>query len=156
MPLAPLPHVAVDAAVIKPEGFFTYDNAADGVGPRAVNDLWQIVDGTMVPVSKRGATSGLTTGDLLPINADHRMKDMSARYTNGWWISGAQGLFADRGDSGSAVFDEQHQFVGLVVALEADPEAAPGETVDAYVHGARQVLSALNVTLADPSGSWRG
>jgi hypothetical protein len=154
--LAPLPHVAVDAAVIKPEGFFTYDNAPNGVGPKDVNDLWQIVDGAMVPVYKRGATSGLTKGELLPINADHRMADMSARYTSGWWTSGIQGLFADRGDSGSAVLDERHGFVGLVVGLEADPREVPGGAVDAYVHGARQILSALNVQLTTPAGAWQG
>ncbi|HWH10956.1 MAG TPA: hypothetical protein VG165_07505 [Solirubrobacteraceae bacterium] len=159
VPLAPLPHIAVDAAVIKPDiEEFSYDNAAGGVWPTLVEDLWQATDEEPVDVYKRGAATGLTRGTLLPVAADHYMETVRARYTSGWWVWGRGGLFADRGDSGSAVFDDQHRFVGLLVALDRDPRSTGGvdPTVAAYVHGARQVLTALNIELEDEPPPKRG
>lgn len=159
VPLAPLPSVAVDAAVIKPSAPFEWINSPDGVWVKEARDLWLAEETQEIRVSKRGAATGLTRGDLLPIAADHYMHDVRARYTCGWWVQGREGrLFADEGDSGSAVIDDEHRFVGLAVAIERRPHGTSGLDlgVATFVHGARQVLTALNVSLDDEPPAKRG
>lgn len=139
MPLHHVPTIAVDAAVIKPpEGL---ECAAGGV--RGIRDLWPGDDKPDIPVRKHGAQTGATTGLLKPVGADLRVRDQRARYSMGWWVYAADGVFAERGDSGAIVLDEERNAVGMLVAVEHDGTQAG----DAFVHGIQQIFRALCIAL---------
>ena len=147
----PLEHVAdipVDAAVIKPPREVVCSNVLECGAPNGICDLLVVDDdSTVIDVQKHGAQTGLTRGQLLPIVADHRMKDMAARYSYGWWVSGNNGVpFADKGDSGSIVVDDAKRIVGMVVAIE-HPATDPGTHPAAFVHGIKQIFAALRIAL---------
>jgi hypothetical protein len=74
------------------------------------------------------------------------MKDMGARYSNGWWVSGNDGPFADKGDSGAIVVDDARRIVGMVVAIEHAVEDG-GPHPAAFVHGIKEIFAALKVAL---------
>lgn len=111
--------------------------------PQGTHDLWATHDAVEIQVRKHGAQTGLTSGQLLPIAADHYMKDVRARYSWGWWVQGANGTpFAARGDSGAIVVDDERRVVGMVVAIES-----PDEHAATFVHGINQIFAALQIAL---------
>ena len=144
VPLTNLPTIGVDAAVIKPAAGFDCCNDLEGGSIRGVRDLWVVDDDAdTVSVLKHGAQTGLTTGELYPIAADHLMHDVRARYNCGWWAYGSDGTaFATTGDSGSIALDRDRRAVGMVVAVDRR-----GEGAAAFVHGIKQVLMALQIAL---------
>ncbi len=116
---------------------------------RGTRDLWIADDKLDVAVRKLGAQTRETAGTLKPVAADNRVKDLSARYSEGWWVYGDGCAFAERGDSGAIVIDEQRKAVGMLVAVEHDGtegDHPPG----AFVHGVKQIFKALEIA---PYGS---
>lgn len=141
------PSIAVDAAVIKPLPDVECSGALCGTTPAGVRDLLlQSEHDSVIRVRKHGASTGETTGDLMPVLADHYVEDVEARYSTGWWAySTSDGPpFAAKGDSGSIVIDEQHNLVGMVVAIKREDENTGG---DSFVHAIKPILSALKVRL---------
>jgi len=109
-----------------------------------MQDLWIADDKLNVAVRKLGAQTRETTGALKPVAADNRVKDLSVRYSEGWWAYGDGGAFAEPGDSGAIVIDEEHKAVGMLVAVEhdgTDGDEPPG----AFVHGIKQIFRALEI-----------
>lgn len=146
VPLHLISYVAVDAAVIKPPAGLKYSNELAGTKIAGIHDLWPEPDETEVKVRKIGAQSGETCGRLMPVAADQRMKGIPARYSLGWWVDGEAAAFADSGDSGSIVVDDQGRAVGMCVAVEHDGTANGGPPAT-FVHGIKQIFHALNITL---------
>lgn len=143
VPLSHLPTIVVDAAVVKPHRDFECSNEMECGAPQGTNDLWTVRDATEIHVRKHGAQTGMTAGRLIPIAADHYMKDVRARYSWGWWVDGTNGTpFAARGDSGAIVIDDERRVVGMVVAIES-----PNEDAATFVHGINQIFSALQIAL---------
>ena len=148
VPLARIPTIAVDAAVIKPPESLVCENESAGGPVRGIRDLWTANDSENVAVSKIGAQTGETRGMLKPVAADNRIKDLKVRYSMGWWAYGDDGgVFAERGDSGAIVVDDERHAVGMLVAVEHDGtgNGPPG----AFVHGIKQIFEALDVELLD-------
>lgn len=144
VPLHHLPSIGVDAAVIKPQPRIDCTNRMDCGAPTGLRDLWVVEDQAQdIPVRKHGAQTQVTSGQLMPIAADHYMQDVHARYSSGWWVYGCEGTaFADQGDSGAIVVDDARRVVGMVVAV--DRLGAGGA---AFVHGIKQVFAALQIAL---------
>jgi hypothetical protein len=112
-------------------------------GATGIRDLWVVENqAESIDVCKHGAQTQLTRGDLMPAAADHFMEDVRARYTSGWWAYGIDGAFAAPGDSGAIVVDDERRVVGMVVAVDR-----PGEDAAAFVHGIRQIFTALEIAL---------
>jgi hypothetical protein len=142
VPLYNLPSIQVDAAVIKPPARLDCDNVMECGTPTGIRDLWVAEDESEVIVHKQGASSSLTTGELLPIRADVFVEEFPTEYTAGWWVYGSGGSsFASPGDSGAIVVDDARRVVGMVVVIEKRDEPA------AFVHGIRQIFTALQVEL---------
>lgn len=146
VPLHLISYVAVDAAVIKPPAGLRYANNLAGARIGGIRDLWTEPDETEVEVRKIGAQSGETRGRLMPVAADHRMKGIPARYSLGWWVDGEARAFAEGGDSGSIVVDDQGCAVGMCVAVEHDGTANGGPPAT-FVHGIKQIFHALDIAL---------
>jgi hypothetical protein len=146
VPLVFLPSIAVDAAVVKPFREVACDNSMGCGAPRGVRDLLlRSEHDRSVPVTKLGASTQETAGELLSIQSDQYMEDVEARYSTGWWTYGSNGTcFAAKGDSGSAVVDEQLNVVGMVVAVNREDDGSDG---DCFVHAIKPILSALKVRL---------
>lgn len=144
VPLNFLLSIAVDAAVIKPYADIQCGNEM-ACGPlNGIKDLWRLEEGETITVRKQGARTFETSGELMPVQADHYMDGVQARYSMGWWAYGDSNTpFAAKGDSGSIVVNEDRNAVGMVVAIDRDDERGG----DGFVHGIKQVLSALQVTL---------
>jgi len=145
VPLHRITTIAVDAAVIKPPQGLDCGNRSAGGAVRGIRDLWTADDKEDVSVSKVGAQTLETTGTLKPVAADNRVKDLKVRYSMGWWAYGDHGAFAEQGDSGAIVLDEERNAIGMLVAIEHDGagEDAPG----AFVHGINQIFEALDIAL---------
>jgi hypothetical protein len=145
VPLHRITTIAVDAAVIKPPQGLDCGNGSGGGAVRGIRDLWTVDDKEDVAVSKVGAQTQETTGTLKPVAADNRVKDLKVRYSMGWWAYGDHGAFAEQGDSGAIVVDEERNAIGMLVAIEHDGagEDAPG----AFVHGINQIFEALDIAL---------
>jgi hypothetical protein len=142
VPLARVPTIAVDAAVIKPPDGLVCANDSAGGHVRGICDLWTVDDNENVAVSKIGAQTEETQGTLKPVAADLRVQDLKVRYSMGWWADGNNGVFAEPGDSGAIVVDEERNAVGMLVAVGHDG-AVPG----AFVHGIKQIFEALDIAL---------
>jgi hypothetical protein len=114
-------------------------------GPiRGIQDLWVVDDRLDVAVRKLGAQTHETDGTLKPVAADNRVKDLSVRYSEGWWAYGDGCTFAQPGDSGAIVIDENRNAVGMLVAIEHDGTEG-GEPAGAFVHGIKQIFKALEI-----------
>lgn len=146
VPLDRINTIAVDAAVIKPPQGLTCTNEFQREDVRGIRDLWLTDDAEDVVVSKVGAQTGATTGTLKPVAADHRVKDLKARYSMGWWAYGNYGAFADSGDSGAIALDEERNAIGMLVAVEHDGTEG-NETPSAFIHGIKQIFEALDIAL---------
>lgn len=83
-------------------------------------------------------------GTLKPVAADNRVKDLSVRYSEGWWAYGHERAFAEPGDSGAIVVDERRRAVGMLVAVEHDGKD-DSEPAGAFVHGIKQIFKALEI-----------
>jgi len=144
VPLVNLPAISVDAAVIKPPPRLECANQLACGTPNGIRDLWRVDDDSEpIPVRKHGAQTQLTHGELLPVAADLRIKDVNTQYRDGWWVDGRDGReFASQGDSGAIVVDEQRRVVGMVVALEH-----PAQGAATFVHGIKQIFTALQIEL---------
>lgn len=120
--------------------------------PNGLRDLWVVDDQSEeIAVRKHGAQTGMSSGQLMPIAADHYMTDVRVRYSSGWWLYGSNGTtFAAKGDSGAMVVDDARRVVGMVVAIDRDAVDAA-----AYVHGIKQVFTALQIELpqSEPSSA---
>lgn len=147
VPLHRITTIAVDAAVIKPPQGLACENTSAGGAVRGIRDLWTADDQQDVVVSKIGAQTNETTGTLKPVAADNRVKDLRVRYSMGWWAYGNNGAFAEQGDSGAIVVDEERHAIGMLVAIEHD-DAGDGP-VGAFVHGINQIFEALDIALYD-------
>ena len=78
------------------------------------------------------ATDHAHPADLKVENGSH--------YNLGWWVEGDGSIFATTGDSGSILVDEDRRVVDMVVAVNR-------ETGFAFVHGIKQIFSALQIAL---------
>jgi len=144
VPLYNLPFIAVDAAVIKPYTNVLCANAMDSGTTNGIRDLFVLGEHekeTVLTVTKHGAESLVTSGELLPFPSDLKLKNVNTRYTAGWDVYVEDGEpFAKRGDSGSVVVDEHRAVIGMLVAVdEADGRA--------FVHGIKQIFRALDISL---------
>jgi hypothetical protein len=146
VPLHHLPLIGVDAAVVKPRPNLDCNNELACGAPIGVRDLWVVEDDReLIPVTKYGAQTHETGGQLRPAAADVFMKDVNARYSMGWWARTVDGNgFADQGDSGAIVVDDSHHVIGMLVGIN-NPEAGTG-----FVHGIRQIFSALQIGFYEP------
>jgi hypothetical protein len=146
VPLTNLPYISVDAAVIKPPPGLRCGNELDCGTPHGVRDLWvrddQDDEPDPIPVRKHGAETQLTYGELTPIVATMGIEDVQTYYNSGWWVDGNGSQFADEGDSGSVVVDDERRIVGMVVAAHR-----PENGGAAFVHGIKQIFSALRIGL---------
>jgi hypothetical protein len=147
VPLHNLPSIAVDAAVIKPYGGVACSNEAAYGMPNGIRDLFVLEPhqkSELMSVRKHGAASHETTGSLLPCStSDLKLRDADIRYTAGWDVYGTDGKrFAERGDSGSIVVDENKAVVGMLVAVDEGDGRA-------FFHGIKQIFAALNIALYD-------
>ena len=149
VPLVFVPSIAVDAAVIKPFPEIGCDNEMGCGVPSRVRDLLlRSEHDSAISVTKLGASTQETTGELLSIQSDQYVEDVEARYSTGWWTYGSKGTcFAAKGDSGSVVVDEQLNVVGMVVAVNRPEDGGEG---DCFVHAIKPILSALKVRLPAP------
>jgi hypothetical protein len=145
VPLARIPTIAVDAAVIKPPEGLVCANESVGGPVRGIRDLWRVNDNEDVEVSKIGAQTAETRGTLKPVNADNRVKDLRVRYSMGWWAYGDGSVFAEPGDSGAIVVDAERYAIGMLVAVEHD--GTDGAPPGAFVHGIKQIFEALDIEL---------
>ena len=145
MPLARIPTIAVDAAVIKPPDGLACENASAGGDVRGIRDLWTADDNENIAVSKIGAQTGETQGTLKPVAADLRVKDLRVRYSMGWWAEGNGGVFAEPGDSGAIVVDEARKAIGMLVAVSTN--SGGDRLAGAFVHGIKQIFEALDIAL---------
>lgn len=96
-------------------------------------------------VTKIGRTTGSTAGRVLAFEVnnvvvDYPFSGMSVRFDDQIELEPDSGVFADRGDSGSLVFDEDQQAVGLLFAIIADRQLA-------YANPMQTVLNALTARL---------
>ncbi len=148
VPADPMSPCAVDAAIIKPESGlrWDYDNSIDGRPPVSWRDLDHPAPNDVVAVAKHGAASGLTSGQLDPITVDHHVYDTPSHYTGGWFAYGNDRQFAGQGDSGAIVVDEEHNVIGMAVAIEA-PQLDDAPNVGCFIHGIRRICIALGVEL---------
>lgn len=144
VPLVHLPHIAVDAAVIKPMAGVDCSPLVAGGQPTGIRDLWAEQPEDDVRVMKHGAKTGLTCGTLTPIQADLMAFDVAARYTSGWMVAGDEQLFATQGDSGAIVVDEERRIVGMAVTVD---RAGDDPTIECFCHGIAQILRALEVEM---------
>ena len=78
------------------------------------------------------ATDHAHPADLKVENGSH--------YNLGWWVEGDGSIFATTGDSGSILVDEDRRVVDMVVAVNR-------ETGFAFVHGIKQIFTALQIAL---------
>jgi hypothetical protein len=141
VPLYHLPTIGVDAAVVKPIPTLACSNEMECGGPNGIRDLFVLDDeDELIAVRKHGAQTLLTTGELIPITADLEVEDVRARYNVGWWAYGNGTQFAAKGDSGSIVVDDARRVLGMVVAVNREDGAG-------FVHGIKQIFSALQITL---------
>jgi hypothetical protein len=145
VPLHNLPYIAVDAAVIKPYPNVLCSNVMACGMPNGIRDLFVLEDhekNEFMSVRKHGAESNSTIGELLPCStSDLKLKDVDIRYTGGWDVYGNDGQsFAERGDSGSMVVDENKAIVGMLVAVDESDGRA-------FVHGIKQIFAALKIEL---------
>ncbi len=145
VPLARIPTIAVDAAVVKPPDGLACENDSAGGYVRGIRDLWTADDNENIAVSKIGAQTGETQGTLKPVAADLRVKDLRVRYSMGWWAEGNGGVFAEPGDSGAIVVDEARNAIGMLVAVSTN--SAGDRPSGAFVHGIKQIFEALDVVL---------
>lgn len=122
VPPHPTDEILVDAALIAPRaGLELAERIGDGVRPAGVRDLLTEDPDDYVRVHKDGRITGRTHGWLDP--AAVTLTTASEReYGNAWWIEGDDGKFADIGDSGSMVLDDEGYVVGMAVAIN-QPEA---------------------------------
>jgi hypothetical protein len=145
VPLARIPTIAVDAAVIKPpDGLACESDSARGY-VRGIRDLWTADESENIAVSKIGAQTGETQGTLKPVTADLRVKDLRVRYSMGWWVEGKGGVFAEPGDSGAIVIDDARNAIGMLVAVSTN--SAGDRPSGAFVHGIKQIFEALDIAL---------
>jgi hypothetical protein len=145
VPLEFVYEIVVDAAVIKPYTDVECCNTMGCGEPAGVRDLLvRSEQDSTIPVTKLGASTQETSGELLSIQSVQYMDDVEARYSTGWWTYGPTGTpFAAKGDSGSVVVDEQRNVVGMVVAVN--------KSDDCFVHAIKPILSALKVRLPGTS-----
>jgi hypothetical protein len=105
-------------------------------------------------VSKRGCTTGLTSGVVIAVEASAGVptRILTATFPFG-------GLFCDHGDSGSALLDGDVEVVGLLLELDEVAVDASGATLGSIGRSVpiAHVLDALQVEVAvSPPISQRG
>jgi hypothetical protein len=103
-----------------------------------------------LPVRKAGRTTRVQSGRVVSVIQDFpvRYGDVIHHFDDVIEVIGSDCLFADRGDSGSLVVDEEGQAVGLLFAVEnqAPPGAREWER-RAFVCGFENVRKALQIEL---------
>ena len=116
-------------------------------------DLYETMD--FIPVFKRGTRSGLTSGllDPTPVTARvdlARADGRTFRYEEGWWVEGDAKPFAQAGDSGAIVIDEDDCVIGMVVAVDSENMADPQATDRAFVIPIAGLIEGLEIALVGP------
>jgi hypothetical protein len=131
--------IPIDAAVIKPYPDVSInDRVGQGRTPAGCRDLLTDPPNDLIVVHKDGATTGRTTGLLEPVVVADQT--VTRHYTQGWWIIGENDRpFAQDGDSGSIVLDEDGAAVGMVVAVDK------GNPPLTFCHALAPILQALSV-----------
>ena len=72
--------------------------------------------------------------------ADLKVENVRITTSAGEWVEGDGSIFATTGDSGSILVDEDRRVADMVVAVNR-------ETGFAFVHGIKQIFSALQIAL---------
>lgn len=114
----------IDAAIIKLKGGMKWENKIADVGEvkgeRTYSSLEELLN---LPVKKRGIRTYLTTGVIEVVDLDITLAGKS--YTNQLLVHETHSqIFANRGDSGSVLMDEESRVVGLLYAMSYNEGAA--------------------------------
>ena len=152
VPTGPEPTLQIDAALVRPaqRARLSRDiNAGPTVGiPR---DLLREELYEPVPVFKRGARTGLTSGWAHPGTSTRKLVDQThgeCIYQDGFLIeSSSSKPFALPGDSGSIVVDAEDRVIGMIVGVVGDPQA---ESARAFCTPIPPILETLGINLIGP------
>ena len=145
VPIAPQADIDIDATIIRPvDGLELDARIGRGRSPAGVRDLRDEALDDYVRVHKAGRMTGRTTGFLDPAMVKLPTKN-GCLYGNGWWVEAEEGGFAEVGDSGSVVVDDEGYVVGMAVAIN-DPD--PGEPKLTLCQAIVPVLDELGVEIA--------
>ena len=156
-PAEPCEEVKLDACLVRVGEHVTLGSVLreQPTSGRA-RDLTGIED--FVTVYKRGIRDpGLTRGLLDPTPVSLKVElpqpsgpDIVRDYMQGWFVYGDEHPFAQPGDSGSIVTDEDDCVVALVVALRSPTPHAARVEDPAFVVPILDVLAGLDIRLAGP------
>lgn len=158
-PPEPTRDVLLDASLVSVEDHLTLSNEIIATTTsRLHRELYDLED--LIPVVKRGSSSGLTRGLLDPTPVTARVELPGAKgdwpyfnYEEGWWVesSDKDQPFAKPGDSGSIVIDEDECVVGMVVAVVTANPSAMKATDPAFVVPISGLLDGLEISLIGPN-----
>ncbi len=140
----------LDVALIQldPKFVKTYRAEIQDIGAvRGIHDINTEAFG--YPLKKRGQTTRVTTGTLLALDVDRDAVEGDPNPNPAWILynrrfQGAfsiQGNFSDKGDSGSAVLNNDNEVVGQLFA------AAPTATLATPIQAILSAFSFLNLTI---------
>lgn len=108
-------------------------------------------------VYKRGWQTEKTEGLLRPVpeslDVDERLSDgttVTRSYMHGYFVHGVDGPFAEPGDSGAVVVDEDDCVLGMIVALRTKNPASPSAEDQAFVVPINNLLDHLQIQLTGP------
>lgn len=156
-PAEPSEEVLLDACLVRVEDHVTLGQTVrETITSARARDLTGLED--LVTVFKRGINPpGLTRGLLDPTPASLKVVLPQAGgppiirdYLQGWFVHGDDGPFAEPGDSGSIVIDEDDCIVAMIVALETDPQRPLRPEDPAFVIPILNILDGLDIRLTGP------
>jgi hypothetical protein len=149
--------VLLDACLIRVEDHVTLGQTVrETITSARARDLSGLED--LVTVFKRGINPpGLTRGLLDPTPASLKVVLPQAGgppivrdYLQGWFVDGDDSPFAEPGDSGSIVIDEDDCIVAMIVALETNPQRPLHLEDPAFVIPILNILDGLDLRLTGP------
>jgi hypothetical protein len=157
-PAEPSEEVQIDASLVRVDEHVTLTQLVrDRITSGRPRDLSGVDD--LVTVFKRGInTPRLTRGLLDPTPEAFKVVlpqsggggALVRDYLRGWFVYGDGVPFAQPGDSGSIIVDEDDCVVAMLVALRTEPHRPPRPEDPAFVVPILDVLDGLGVSLAGP------
>jgi hypothetical protein len=108
-------------------------------------------------VHKRGWKTGRTEGLLNPtiesLDVDEQLADgtiITRSYLRGYFVVGSDRPFAEPGDSGAIVVDEDDCVLGMIVALRTKNPNTPSAEDQAFVVPIGNLITTLDIELLGP------
>jgi hypothetical protein len=108
-------------------------------------------------VHKRGWKTDRTVGLLDPeeqsLDVDEQLADgtvITRNYLGGYFVVGDQEPFAEPGDSGAVVVDEDDCVLGMIVALRTKNPGTPSAEDQAFVVPIDNLITTLDIELLGP------